>query len=304
MDRIVIVTKPTRLEELIRQHMTEGAARFALESREQSIEKYQEEDAAYKAALSLVCKSIPNDLPGATVYREDLPNFLFRDKDLILVSGPDGLFVNLAKYINDQPVLSINPDPRTVAGVLMLFRPDEIGEMIGRVQAGKHNIEKLPLLKATIDDDRIIWAVNDLFIGRKDHVSALYELSFDGRHEHQSSSGIIVSTGVGSTGWIRSVATMITALSRDKEAGKLASLPKATSNELVYVVREPFPSPKTGALLITGRVIPGKPLEVISEMPNGGYVFSDGVVERAVEWNAGSRVIVTIGDRYVNRIIS
>jgi len=303
MDRIVIVTKPTRLEELVREHMTEGAARFALESRQQSIGEYQKENAAYKAAISLVRKSIPNDVPVATVCREDLPNFLFRDKDLILVCGPDGLFVNLAKYIGNQPVLTVNPDPRTVAGVLMLFRPDEIGDMIARAQANKHAVERLPLLKTTIDDDRVVWGVNDLFIGRKDHVSALYELSFDGRRERQSSSGIIVSTGVGSTGWMRSIATMVAGLSRSEKANSLASLPEAASNELVFVVREPFPSPKTGASLVTGRVIPGKPLEVTSEMPNGGYVFSDGVVEKAVEWNAGSRAIVTIGDRYVNRII-
>lgn len=303
MDRIVIVTKTTRLKELVLEHHTEGAAKFVLESRGQSIESYKAEDAVYKAALAKVRQEIPNDLPVAVVKREDLPNFLFRDKDLILVCGPDGLFANLAKYVGSQPVLTVNPDPNTISGVLMLFPPNEVGSVIAKVKAEEHIVEKLPFVKATIDDDQVVWGINDIFIGRKDHVSARYEISFNGQKEHQSSSGIIVSTGVGSTGWMRAVEAMVQGLSRDGGSNKLSSLPAATSNQLVFVVREPFPSPNTGSRIVTNRVVPGKPLTVSSEMPNGGYIFSDGVVEKAVEWNAGSKVVVSVGDRYVERIV-
>lgn len=303
MDRVVIVTKPSRLEELVLQHLTEGAAQFVLESRGQSIQSYKEEDAIYKAALSEVRRQIPNDLPVTSVSREDLPNFLFRDKDLIVVCGPDGLFANLAKYIGNQPVLTVNPDPKTVAGVLMLFPPNAVGGVIAQAQDGKHQLESLPFVKASINDDRVVWGINDIFIGRKDHVSARYEISFGTQKEHQSSSGLIVSTGVGSTGWMRSVAAMVLGLTREGMANKLSMLPSATSNELVFVVREPFPSPNTGTSLVTGRVVPGRPLTVSSEMPDGGYIFSDGVVEKAVEWNAGSKVVVSVGDRYVQRIV-
>lgn len=303
MDRVVIVTKPSRLKELVLQHLTEGAAKFILESRGQSIESYKEEDAAYKAALAEVRRQIPNDLPVTTVSREDLPNFLFRNKDLIVVCGPDGLFVNLAKYIGNQPVLTVNPDPKTVAGVLMLFPPQAVGSTIAQVQEGKHRLERLPFVKASIDDDRVVWGVNDIFIGRKDHVSARYEMLFGNQKEHQSSSGIIVSTGAGSTGWIRSVAAMVAGLTREGLSNKLSSLPTATSNELVFVVREPFPSPNTGTNIVTGRVVPGKPLVISSEMPDGGYIFSDGVIEKALEWNAGSKVVVSVGDRYVQRVV-
>lgn len=303
MDRVVIVHKPSRLEELVLQHLTEGAAKFVLESRGQSIESYKEEDANYKAALSEVRRQIPNDLPVTSVTREDLPNFLFRDKDLIVVCGPDGLFANLAKHVGNQPILTVNPDPKNVAGVLMLFPPQAVGDMIAKAQDGKHQCERLPFVKASIDDDRVIWGINDIFIGRKDHVSARYEISFGHQKEPQSSSGIIVSTGVGSTGWMRSVATMLSGLTREGMANKLSVLPDATSNELMFVVREPFPSPNTGTSIVTGRVVPGQPLVVSSAMPEGGYIFSDGVVEKATEWKAGSKVVVSVGDRYVQRIV-
>jgi NAD kinase len=303
MDRVVIVAKHSRLEELVLQHLTEGAARFVLESRGQSIDSYKEEDAAYKAALSEVRRQIPNDLPVTSVTRENLPNFLFREKDLIVVCGPDGLFANLAKYIGDQPVLTVNPDPKTVAGVLMLFPPNAVAGVIAQVENGTCRFESLPFVKASINDDRVVWGINDIFIGRKDHASARYRLSFNNYMERQSSSGIIVSTGVGSTGWMRSIAAMVSGLTREGTANKLSTLPSATSNELVFVVREPFPSPNTGTDLVTGRVIPGQPLIVNSEMPAGGYIFSDGVIEKAVEWNAGSRVVVSVGDRHIKRIV-
>ncbi len=303
MDRVVIVTKPTRLEELIAQHLTEGAAQFALESRGKSIEPYRAEHVAYQAACSEIYRQLPNDVSVTTVGREGLPHFLFRDTDLIVVCGPDGLFVNLAKYVGNQPILTINPDPRTVAGALMLFPPSAVAGVVAQVQAGKHRLERLPFAKASIDDDRVVWGIGDIFIGRKDHVSARYGISFRGQQESQSSSGIIVSTGVGSSGWMRSIAAMVSGLTRVGQVHRLSSLPSATDTQLVFVVREPFPSPSTGVSIVTGRIVPGEPLIVSSEMPEGGYLFSDGVVEKAVGWNAGSTVVVSVGERYLQRIV-
>jgi NAD kinase len=303
MDRVVIVTKPTRLDDLVRQHLTEGAARFALESREQPIAPYVREDAIYKAALAQIRRQIPGDLPIAAVSREELPNFLFREKDLVVVCGPDGLFVNLAKYLDAQPVLAINPDPATIGGALMRFPPQLAGVMVERALAGKHRTEPLPFVKATIDDERIEWGVNDIFVGRRDQVSARYEIAFDGKSERQSSSGVIVSTGVGSTGWMSSIVAMSRGLGADGKTSPLSTLPQPASAELVFVVREPFPAPGVGADLVTGRVVPGRPLRLISEMPSGGCVFSDGVVERTLDWSAGSTVEITVGERYLRRIV-
>jgi NAD kinase len=303
MDRVVLVTKKTALEELVLLHMTEGAARFALESVGTPFEPYLEEDAAYQAALKTIQQQVPNDLPLTIVTREELPNFFPRENDLIIVCGPDGLFVNAAKYLDGQPVLTVNPDPRAVAGKLMLFPPAAVGKKIADIQAGEHRVERLPFAKAVVDDDQVVWGVNDIFVGRRDQASARYSISFDHRDERHSSSGIIISTGVGSTGWLRSVATMVAGLGYGNHAGKLSSLPSPTNVELVFVVREPFSSPATGTSIITGRITPGTSFAATSEMSRGGYVFSDGVIEKGVEWSAGSTVVVTVGERYVERVV-
>ncbi len=97
---------------------------------------------------------------------------------------------------------------------------------------------------------------------------------------------------------------MVEGLNNRLSSHKLMSLPDPADKELVFVVREPYESPSTQAGIVTGRIVPGKPLTVISTMPKGGCVFSDGVVEKAAEWNAGSTVEISVGDRYVNRVES
>jgi hypothetical protein len=70
------------------------------------------------------------------------------------------------------------------------------------------------LAEAALDDGQRLLAFNDLFIGARTHVSARYRISFGGGAEPHSSSGVLVSTGAGSTGWLSSVFAMSGAVSR------------------------------------------------------------------------------------------
>ena len=64
-----------------------------------------------------------------------------------------------------------------------------------------------------IDGQRLL-AFNDLFIGARTHVSARYRVEYAGKQEQQSSSGLLVSTGAGSTGWLSSVMNMPSAVAK------------------------------------------------------------------------------------------
>lgn len=70
------------------------------------------------------------------------------------------------------------------------------------------------MARAQLDDGQTIDAVNDLFIGIQSHASARYRIEYRKQVENQSSSGVIVSTGAGSTGWYRSVMTAAAGLAR------------------------------------------------------------------------------------------
>jgi hypothetical protein len=152
-----------------------------------------------------------------------------------------------------------------------------------------------------LNDGQQLLAVNDFFIGVKGHSSARYEITVDGKRERQSSSGIIVSTGLGSTGWFKSV---MTGAARIAEAmgQALPGMPDKEgvswdSNFLFYSVREPFPSAYTGTELTFGRIAKSKQVEIVSNMPVDGIIFSDGMEQDYLEFNTGKVARIGVADR-------
>jgi hypothetical protein len=165
------------------------------------------------------------------------------------------------------------------------------------------------MARAELNDGQSLLAVNDLFIGQKTHASARYRLAFDGREEDQSSSGIIVSTGAGSTGWHRSIlagaAGIMEAHVRGARAHKLREGYRFDweARYLVFHVREPFISKTSGAEVVRGRIDRGRPLEVVSHMPQNGVIFSDGVEEDRLDFNSGAIARIGLADRTLRLVI-
>ncbi len=100
------------------------------------------------------------------------------------------------------------------------------------------------------------------------HQSARYRLTVDGRQERQSSSGLIVATGTGCTGWARSIA---------RERKHAIPPPAPTESRLVLYVREAFPAPGYGTEL-TAASIPAS-VAIVSKMGEGGVVFGNGIAD-------------------------
>lgn len=302
-DRIVVITKPTVLEELIARHNSRAQARFYIEHLGGDFAEYEAAHAAYTSAVALVVRSLPSGVKHHLVERGFLPNYLFAESDLVLTVGPDGLVVNTAKYLGRQPILAINPDPRRIDGLLVPFGVDEAGEWVARALDGRVGQKAVTMAKAALNDGQVLYAFNDLFIGRATHVSARYRLEHSGRAEDHSSSGLIVSTGAGSTGWLRSVVTGaaqvtagITGLELTPPAPETYRLPWE-ADELYFAVREPFTSRTSQAGLIFGKVTARQPLVLRSYMPEGGVIFSDGIEADYVAFNAGVAATVSVAER-------
>lgn len=301
-NRIIVVEKKTSLAELLERHHTKEQASFILKSRGDSIEEYLVAHETYHHALDTVLKGLPSDIPHTVLSRERVAGFLFRERDLIIVVGPDGLCVNVAKYLTGQPIIGVNPDPDRIDGVLVRICPSDVRQIINSLIADRYAVSEITLAKAVLNDrQEPLYAVNDFLVGRADQVSARYSLSFNGHTERQSSSGVLISTGVGSTGWISSIVN---------GARTLTGAPVQTlqipfswgAKRLLFVVREPFQSRWTGTSLTCGVIQGSQSLVITSEMPEGGVIFSDGVVEDAVTFTSGTKVTITIADRVVRLV--
>lgn len=301
-EKLVLVTRKTRLEELVERFNTREQARFYIEHMGLDFGDYDVEHANYQVSLAELRRTLEGLLPKLQVVdRSFLPNFLFSKKDLVVVLGQDGIVVNTAKYLDGQPIVAVNPDPARFDGILLPYSPPLAAEGVVRVLDGAAPVHRITMAEATFNDGQKLLAFNDFYVGQRTHVSSRYTIAHDGRSERQSSSGVLVATGAGSTGWFSSTQNMADAVTHLLLGEKAPAVPRMRFGwddpRLAFVVREPFRSKWSGVTLGAGLVDPGDSLEIESHMPEAGVVFSDGVEHDAIDFNSGAVVDIHASNR-------
>ena len=148
--RVVVVTRPTEYEWLLQRHATRQQAAFFLETRGQSIEVTAARHAAFEAQRKSVLQAIPVDWRRASVTRDDLDRFLFEPGDVVVALGQDGLVANVAKYLDGQPVIGLNPDPARYEGVLVPHPPVAAADLILTAGRGRGAFEHRAMVTARL----------------------------------------------------------------------------------------------------------------------------------------------------------
>jgi NAD kinase len=299
--KIVLVVRATRLADLKAKFATKSQARFYVNSLGADFGDYESEDTSYQNAITQARQSLGGLGRVQIVQRSFLPNFVFGPEDIVVVLGQDGLVANTLKYLSGQPLVGVNPDPKRWDGQLLPFRVEDLDPVMREILRGGRKTHEVTMAEAKLNTGLSLCAVNDLFIGLKSHGSARYRISTGGSAENQSSSGVIVSTGLGSTGWFKSLLTGAAGVA--KASGKTAGISSTEirfpweSDFLYFTVREPFPSNTTGTSLIFGKVTPTQPLVLESQMGENGIIFSDGIEQDFLEFNSGTRATVSLAAR-------
>lgn len=175
--RIVLVHRRTELQELLDRHATRGQAEFFLSTRGRSIQDVQDRHDRLTAALATVREAVPSDWRQAEVERADLSRFLLTAEDIIAVVGQDGLVANVAKYLNGQPVIGIDPEPGANPGVLVRHTPTAVAALLAAGDVGRLRCQDLTTVTATLDDGQQLSALNEVFVGHASHQSAKYSLA-------------------------------------------------------------------------------------------------------------------------------
>ena len=266
-DKIVLVTRKTRLEELIERFNTRPQAKFYIEHAGGDFSAYVLEHENYQRSLDSVRRAIETGLKVQVMDRALAPTYLFSKNDVVVTLGQDGLVANTAKYVSGQPILAVNPDVDRFDGILLPFEPRDLRANLERTLAGKARLRTVTLAEAKLKDGQRLLAFNDLFIGAGTHVSARYRIGYGEKRENHSSSGIIVSTGAGSTGWLSSIFNETSGILSFLGGAPVKPVRMDWEEErLVFVVREPFVSRHSQAAIVAGEVLPGAPLR--SRIPN------------------------------------
>lgn len=279
--RAVFVTRESDYELLLARHATRGQAAFFLQSRGQTIDVLEDRDRRLHGVLQAARIAVPADWRQAALKRADLDRFIFGPEDVIVVVGQDGLVANVAKYLDGQPVLGVNPAPDLYDGVLVRVPAARLNPLLHATRAGVAPAERRTMVEARLDTGERLLALNEVFVGHHSHQSARYRIAADDVAEDHSSSGLIVSSGTGATGWARSI--------MEATHEQLALDPQERA--IAFFVREPFPSVATGTALRAGKLA-GTPLAVTSRMNEGGVIFADGIEQDflAFDWGQGVRI--------------
>jgi NAD kinase len=287
--KLVMVTRKTRLQELVARFNTRSQAKFYIEHAGGDFADYEREDNAYGRALEMLQRSLEFGIPQQMVDRSLVPTFQFQKEDLVITLGQDGLVANTAKYVGAQPIVAVNPEPERFDGILLPFLADGARAAVASVVEGKSKFREVTLAEVKLNDGQRLLAFNDLFLGAHSHVSALYRIACGKKAEIQSSSGVLVSTGAGSTGWVSSVFNMAAGVAAfcGGAPGKSIRMPWE-DRRLLYVVREPFLSRHSQAGIVAGLLPASEELVLESLMPSGGVVFSDGMEADFLQFNSGA----------------
>lgn len=288
----IIVKSKTRLESLIERFNTKAQAKFYIERLGGNFDEYEIEDEIFKNSLNSLQTQLSKVIKNKTIDRQYVSSYIFSKKNIIVVIGQDGLVANTAKYSDNLPIIAVNPDTNRYDGILLPFNTMNFIEGVESVLTNKYNSKIMSFAEAKLNDGQKLLAFNDLFIGASSHVSARYKITYKNKTEQHSSSGIIVSTPAGSTGWLSSIFNMAYGVTNMFEKNLTVKQPKLKEKDLLFAVREPFKSIRTQTELTAG-ILRNNTLTIESFMPNNGIIFSDGIEKDFLNFNSGS--IATIG---------
>lgn len=228
------------------------------------------------------------------VVGDEIPRDLARESDLVVTLGGDNYFQHLSHFIDRQPILGINSDPETSNGVLTHFTADGFKEFLPRLKGGSFDVEKWCRLQTKINGQILpTLSVSEIYLGAykstdmSRYILELPESWGTTRVEEQKSSGLIIATEAGETGWYDAAARYTTA-HEDRDTtiwwtpGTYKMLggvhPNSGNRYASFIAREPYVS-----------------------NPFKGYLYHKGVIysreKLKITWLAHGRGLVSIDAR-------
>jgi len=206
--------------------------------------------------------------------------------DFVISIGGDGTALSASHYLEDKPLLAVNSRPGKSEGVLTIISIGDLNQKLKEIKKKGFELEELERIKVSINGKDVgMLALNDVFIANeRAYLISKYKLKMDGQEEEQRSSGLIFSTGTGSTAWFRSA------------GGTPFS---AQSKHIKMIVREPYHGKLNSFSMVRETLKDEEKVEIKVLCPS--VLAIDSI--REFKLKEGDKVEIEIGEKALKRII-
>ena len=207
----------------------------------------------------------------ARVTREDT------EGRLVITVGGDGTLLDAASKVLHSPILGVNSDTDRSVGFLCAADRDNFEDIFDSIVARRLKPTKITRLQARLNGEVLRPVLNEVLVAHKNPAAtSRFILTFSGQKAVFKSSGIWVSTAVGSTAAIRSADGEIQILEDER---------------LQVLVREAYWPTKVGSDL--EHFFVGKDHEVVLESTmREGALYLDGP-HRRFKFPTGAQLILS-----------
>ncbi len=275
LPRVLVIYKKSMYQVMVRERKN-PRARALLERQDRTVERMLAAHEDHVQTISAAREFLEKlHVPAVFRYRSDASRA--ERFDLVITLGGDGTLLWASHLVATQPMLAINTAPQDSVGYFCGGTKANLEEALVGAIEGKLKKTRLARMQITIDGEVVSRRVlNDmLFCHECPAATTRYLIKHRNSEEEHRSSGVWVGPAAGSTAAQRSAGGRV--------------LP-ASSQQLQFVVREPYMPNGMRMKLVRGLVSPGEHLTITSKI-HGGRVYVDGPhIKRSVD--LGSEIVV------------
>lgn len=200
--------------------------------------------------------------------------FKEKDYDLIISVGGDGTFLDASQFLTTTPIVGVNSNPAESVGHFCPLRVKTLHNFLVRK---RHPVFLMSRLKVEIDGKVQRPVLNDiLFTNIHPASTSRYLIQIGTKKEQQKSSGIWVSTAIGSTAAILG-------------AGGKRMDPESTKYQVK--IREPYIQ-RGKIYTLDKKILPGKTKIKVTSHMRDGMLYQDGT-KRVHPFIFGSKVVIS-----------
>lgn len=202
--KILIISKMTELE--LNEFKYGAAVDDYYKRNNINIESLEENHDYHYQSLDRIVECFEqHGIKPGMIQKQSMGRRDFKERwDLIIPVGGDGTFMDVARYVLDSTlILGIKSSPNSIGGHYHTnFSNAE--EHIKRLLAGEFSVENRARVEGVIETGSTITdlALNEIFVGDKYSTGyANLEVYYNGQIYKTGSSGILIASYMGRTGW-------------------------------------------------------------------------------------------------------